>query len=347
MTPIVYAAGAVLTLIALGLIVVPLLRYRTDSTVGLTLPAIVLLFPMLVAGTYAVVNTYPWGDDVAVARPAPTPASQQPPVAEMITELAARLEREPDVEGYILLGRSYISLQRFADASDAWHKAWELTEGKDPEVSLGYAEALILSDQRTLKTGAADLLDYVLVERPNDSRALWYGGLSASARGLNDLAVARFIQLLNADLPENMRMVVQQQLAQLGAEAPDQIAEPMVEEGDGMSVAVAMDIDPAIAGQVSPDGMLFVFARDAAAPGPPIAVKRVRVGSFPRTITLSNADAMVAGRKLEDAQQLKIVARISPSGNAIESPGDIYGEAVPTGAKGLQNVSLVIDSVVE
>jgi cytochrome c-type biogenesis protein CcmH len=345
MTPIVYTAGAVFTLMALALIVVPLLRYRTDSAVGLTLPAIVLLFPLTVAGTYAAVTTYPWGGEVP-ARAAPT-AAKQPPVDEMITELAARLEREPDVEGYVLLGRSYISLQRYADASDAWHKAWELTEGRDPDISLGYAEALILADRRTLETGAADLLDSVLVERPTDARALWYGGLSAAARGLNDLAVTRFSKLLEAEIPDDMRIVVQEQLAALGAQAPATAAQAAAEEGAGMSVSVELDIDPAIGNRVSPDGMLFVFARDARAPGPPIAVKRLRTGSFPRTIKLSNADAMVAGRKLEDAQQLKIVARISLSGSAIEAPGDIYGEAFPGGGSGEQTVSVMIDRIVE
>ena len=351
MTPGVYTAGVGLTLLALALLVVPLIRYRKASGVGISLIIVVLVFPLAVAAIYASVSSYPWADE-AVARPVPDATSQsQPPVDEMITELEARLEREPDVQGYILLGRSYISLQRFADATDAWHKAWELSEGKDPEVSLGYAEALILADQRTLKTGAADLLDFVLSERPDDARALWYGGLSSVARGSNDQAVARFSRLLQLELPDNMRLVVQEQLAQLGAEAPVVASAapdaPAGEEGDGLSIAIALDIDPAIADLVSPNALLFVFARDAGAGGPPIAVKRLRVGSFPRTISLSNANAMVAGRKLENAKSLEIVARISATGNAIQASGDLYGQGVPDMAAAQPAVNVVINSVVE
>ena len=347
MTPVVYAAGAALTLLALTLLVLPLIRYRKESGVGISLMIVVLAFPLAVAAIYANVSSYPWDDD-SIVKPVPFSANQEP-VDEMITELEARLEREPDVEGYILLGRSYISLQRFADATDAWHKAWELTEGKDPEVSLGYAEALVLSDQRTLKTGAADLLDFVLSEKPNDARALWYGGLSSAARGLNDQAVARFSKLLQLDLPDNMRMVVQDQLAQLGAQPPAvaDAKQPAAEEGDGPSIAIALDIDPAITDLITPNALLFVFARDAGAGGPPIAVKRLRVGSFPRTITLSNANAMVAGRKLENAKSLEIVARISATGNAIEASGDLYGQGVPDMSAAEPVVSISINSVVE
>ena len=350
MTLLIYTAAAVLTLLAIALIVLPMLRFRSERGIGLALVAVVLVFPLTVLAVYNNVTTYPWGDEsIATSQ---QQISDQPPVEEMITELAARLKEQPDVEGYILLARSYIQLQRFPDAVEAWHRAWELTEGKSPQVSLGYAEALILADQRTLKTSAADLLEFALEELPDDPRALWYGGVSAAARGMNDLAIERYGKLLQDEtLPDNMRMVVQEQMAKLGgsvAEIPaaDKAA---VEEGGGTGpvLTIRVELDPAIIDRVSPDATLFLFARDAGQAGPPLAVRRMRQQNFPVETTLSNDNAMVAGRTLESARQLEVVARLTSSGSAIESAGDLYGKATPQMDGRGADVTIRIDSIAE
>jgi cytochrome c-type biogenesis protein CcmH len=352
MTPVIYAAGAALTLLALALTVVPLLRHRKESGVGLSLVAVILIFPLAVAGLYVTASSFPWDDEgIAVDGGART---DQPPVGEMITDLEARLEKQPDVEGYVLLARSYMSLQRFPDAVDAWHKAWELTEGAAPEISLQYAEALILADRRTLKTGAVDLLEAAITELPNDPRALWYGGLSAAARGQNDIAVERFSRLLQTELPAEFRSVVQEQLANLGAapafanESNAAASGAAGEEGSGIVVEATVELDPALADLVPPNATLFVFAQDAKRPGPPIAAKRLSAATFPLTVVLTDADVMIKGNSLGRASQLKIAARISVSGNPIAAPGDLYGEIIPAIPAGNTiDVSLIIDSVEE
>jgi cytochrome c-type biogenesis protein CcmH len=352
MTPVIYAAGAALTLLALALIVIPMLRHRKAPGVGVSLVAVILLFPLAVAGLYISVSSYPWDEQAVAISNAGTGDSKQPPVGEMITDLEARLEREPDVEGYVLLARSYNSLQRFPDAVEAWHKAWELTEGESAEVSLGYAESLILADRRTLKTSAVDLLDMALAELPDDPRALWYGGLSAAALGQNDIAADRFSQLLQADLPIEFRMVVQEQLAQLGvtpamASAGGTGNSGAGGEGTDISIEATITLDPALAQLVPPNATLFVFAQNNSRPGPPIAAKRLSA-TFPTTAVLTDADVMIKGNSLGRAGQLKIAARVSASGNPIAAPGDLYGEVIPAKSEaGTIVVSVVIDSVEE
>jgi cytochrome c-type biogenesis protein CcmH len=355
MSPAMYAAGAALALLAIGIVTIPLLRHRQASGVGLTLVILVVGLPLSIAGIYSVTTTFPW-DDPAQAEPqAAAPAGKLPAVDEMITELEARLEREPDPEGYVLLGRSYMQLQRYADAVDAWHTAWELTEGANPDIALGYAEALVLADKRTLKTSAADLLDSVLAVRPADQRALWYGGMSSAARGRNSEAVQRFSALLQGDLPAEFRTAVQDQLAKLGtlpstndagqvAAATDNSATAV--KGDAIKVTVT--ISPDIAPLASPNSTLFVFAREADRPGPPAAVKRLRAGQLPMSLTLSDADAMAPGMRLANVQKMKLVARLSASGNAISAPGDLYGEVLPEMEDGVvESVTIVIDSVAQ
>lgn len=346
MTPSMYVLGAVLTAIALAFVVIPLLRHRKYSSVGLALTAIVLLLPLSAVLIYNNVSNYTWKKDT-VANEADTAATQ--PVNELIVELAQRLETKPELEGFILLGRSYMSLQRYPDAVDAWHRAWEMSEGESAEVSLNYAEALILADKRTLTTSAADLLDTVIVAMPDDPRALWYGGLSAAARQLNDVAIDRFMRLLKADLPENMRAVVQTQLAQLGADPGAVEQSASGEEGSAAEggISATVSIASEIAGLVRPGALLFVFARDGEKPGPPIAVKRMPVPQLPFTTTLTDADAMVQGASLDKTDQIKLVARVSLSGNPIAQPGDLYGETLVSGEIGDSPVSVVIDRIAE
>jgi len=348
MTPSMYAAGAALILLALAFIVIPLLRHRKQSAVGVALTLVVLLLPLGVAGLYTSVSNYSW-NKIPVAET--VVSAPQPPVNEMVVELAKRLETQPDLEGFILLGRSYMSLQRYADAVDEWYRAWDMSKGESAEVSLDYAEALILADKRTLVTSAADLLDSVLEKMPNDPRALWYGGLSAASRQLNDLAIDRFTRLLQADLPDNMRKVVQTQLAQLGAD-PGVVASAqpgLAEESTtgNVRITATVTISSELASLVKPGAMLFLFARDGDKPGPPVAVKRLAATQLPITAVLTDADAMVQGSSLANVSALKLVARISASGEPIAAPGDLFGEVRPKMNAGDNAVNIVIDRVVE
>ncbi|MGI9290940.1 MAG: tetratricopeptide repeat protein, partial [Gammaproteobacteria bacterium] len=145
-----YIYGALLVLVALLLLIVPMLRHRSLSSVTLSLSALIVVFPIAVGLIYMSVSTFDWN-----AASNPAAVAEGPDVNAMVDRLAARMNTEPDLEGLTMLARSYGELGQFTNAADTWHKAWVITEGGDPQISLNYAEALILADQRTLSTGAA------------------------------------------------------------------------------------------------------------------------------------------------------------------------------------------------
>ena len=88
---------------------------------------------------------------------------------------------------------------------------------------------------------------------------------------------------------------------------------------------------------------LFVFVRDPAHPGPPLAVKRLE-SRFPQSVSLSASDAVVPGRAFAPGQNVQVVARIARSGNPVGASGDPYGEVTyKVGQEGV--TSLVIDHV--
>jgi cytochrome c-type biogenesis protein CcmH len=107
------------------------------------------------------------------------------------------------------------------------------------------------------------------------------------------------------------------------------------------AVRVHIELSPALS-KTAPDAApLFVFVRDPAQPGPPLAAKRL-ANRFPQTVELTPADSMVPGRVFAAGQKVQVVARIARSGNPIAGSGDPFGEvAYLVGHDGLVNI--VID----
>ena len=106
---------------------------------------------------------------------------------------------------------------------------------------------------------------------------------------------------------------------------------------------VHIELSPELS-KAAPDAApLFVFVRDPAQPGPPLAAKRL-ARRFPQTVELTPADSMVPGRVFAAGQSVQVVARIARSGNPLAGSGDPFGEvAYRVGHDGLVNI--VIDHV--
>jgi cytochrome c-type biogenesis protein CcmH len=102
---------------------------------------------------------------------------------------------------------------------------------------------------------------------------------------------------------------------------------------------------PALAGKVSSDDVLFVFARTVDGPRMPVAIVRKRVSDLPLQFRLDDSMAMSPEASLSSVKRVVVGARISHSGNAMPQQGDLEGStpAVQVGAAGLR---LEIDQVV-
>lgn len=129
---------------------------------------------------------------------APTPATQSglPPVEEMVGRLQTRLQRNPqDADGWRMLGWSYFSIERFAEAADAYGKASELRPGV-ADFRSGRAEALIRSAGGSVTAEAKSELDEAIRLDPRDSRARFFIGLAKEQAGDKPAALADWSNLL-------------------------------------------------------------------------------------------------------------------------------------------------------
>ncbi|MGI9309742.1 MAG: tetratricopeptide repeat protein [Gammaproteobacteria bacterium] len=320
-----WLVGAVLVVLSIVVLLWPLFRARSEANVTLVMIFILFGLPIFAVLMYQLSSTYDWEntDHPAIADAAET--GEAPPVEDLVAELEARLaDRPDDLEGWVLLGRSLMSMERYAEGQQAMARAYEISGGTNSVVNLDYAEAMILADRSQLQGEAATLIELVLDVQPTNPKALWYGGMTAAAGGDRELAADRWRQLLNMDLPERERAIIQQQLAAMTGEAPPQNVIP--EDAASAALRVHIEISPELADKVAPGATLFVIARNGDQPGPPLAVVRQGAGSFPVDVRMTQANVMLPGVKLTDAAEVRLTARISASGDAIAAPGDMFGE---------------------
>jgi cytochrome c-type biogenesis protein CcmH len=303
------AAGAAV------LLLLPLMRQRADSRPAAGLAAGAVLLTLLLGGAamYAAFSNYTWVDGPAVAE---TPAA-------MAAKLAKRLAAEPDnLEGWLMLGRSYQTLEQFPLAVRAYQRADRLADGKNAEAIVGVAESMLAQDFEQLRGAAGHLFERALLLDPDNPKALLYAAFAALSRGETPSARERFTRMMTLDPPPQIRDIIEKQLRALDA-APTPASEPKAEQG--ATVAVRVSLAPALAAKVPAGATLFVAARDPNAPGPPFAVKRLPA-RFPVDVELSAADAMLESRRIAAGQQLEVVARVALGGTPTATSGDPFGQ---------------------
>ncbi len=333
-------ACAVMVAAALACVATPLLR-KSPQGAGTETPGrsirtaviCLLALPLAAGGTYALISNYPWQDPAALT--APSAGTADTTIEQMIAQLERRLAESPnEVDGWRLLGRSYLVTNQPRRAVQAYEKAYELGGRRDLDTGLDLAEAMLLTDDPTLLVQAKELVDGSLVQSPNNAKALWYSGVIAM--NTNDVATAkvRWTALLQQNPPPEIRDILTRQLAQLGAPvAPSPAGDRGAgSEGAGApagrTIEVAVDLDPKLRVRATAGATLFVSARAPGIPGPPLAVVRTSAQGWPVTLTLSDANAMIAGRNLSSVDDVEITARIAFGGTAVTAPGDLLGRAV-------------------
>jgi cytochrome c-type biogenesis protein CcmH len=168
------------------------------------------------------------------------------------------------------------------------------------------------------------------------------------------MARKRWLALKGMHPPAEIDAMLDQRIAELGtadlaAAAPSTAAPSTAAPSKGAASSAAqatvnLSIAPALQARLSGDTPVFVFAREPGGRGPPLAAKRLTGAAIGTQIRLSPADSMIPGRVLTAGQTVSITARVSFSGQALPSAGDLYGELTyRVGSDGVRD--LVIDRV--
>ncbi|MDX1432649.1 MAG: c-type cytochrome biogenesis protein CcmI [Gammaproteobacteria bacterium] len=264
----------------------------------------------------------------------------------MTARLAERMRAEPDnAEGWLLLARSYMTLDRHAAAAAAYEAAHRL-RGDDPVLLADMAQAKALARGDDFLGEPAELLERALALDPDQPKALWLGGFAAAQRGEPALAAARWRRLLEQQ-PQGSEgaRILAELVARIGAE-PAAPAGATAPEAPAASLEVTVRIDERLADRVSDDDVVFVFARAVDGPPMPLAVARTRVGELPATIRLDDDDAMAPGMRLSAFARVVVGARVSRSGEARAASGDLQGLSAAVAVADGAPVEVVISEIV-
>ena len=214
-----------------------------------------LCVPALAAGVYATLGTpgLPGRPFAEIERP----ADQTEALAALsgpVEQLAARLESEPDnLDGWLLLGRSYVALQRYPEAADALRRAAALS-GNDPEVLAMLGEAIVWANDGMVVPEAVGAFRAVLETRPEDPAARFHLALARAQAGAVREAYEMWLALA-ADTPADaawrgdLEQLIGQAAEVLGVEPGAVPSGPSVAEGPAGPTAE----DMAAAAEMSPE----------------------------------------------------------------------------------------------
>ena len=326
----------------------------TSSSQGRWIVYVVaLIIPWLAGALYVKlghINAINPGTALAVKKSEPPSAID---TNKMIADLAERLKKEPnDAEGWLMLGRSYKYLEQYSQAVDAFANAYRLL-GDQPEVMLLYAEAIAYNNNKNLAGKPAALITQALDLEPENLNALWLGGMLKAQQGDAESAIKMW-QKLKALLPPDSE--AQREMETLltkiaGSESSD-TPQPEVEanQASGES-AVAIDVNvslaPLLEKSVRPSDTVFIYAQALTGPKMPLAIVRKQVADLPVSVKLSDSMSMMPGVKLSNFKKVKLLARISKSGNAITQSGDLLGMIEQAELSDSSTHNIVIDSEVK
>jgi len=302
----------------------PLWRDRSQRWVA---GVVVVVLAGSAIGLYRYASVWTWPDEEIVAE---NPAA-------IVSRLARRLEREPDdVQGWLMLGRSHAALGQYPLAQRAYRRADRLENGRNAEALIGLGESMVLQADGAVDDRSGRIFEQALILEPDSEKALFFSAIAAQRRGEYPLAIERFERMLTLSPPENIRVILQEQIVRLRSGATDpELGGPSsgVRSASASSstappekprVIVAVSIKPSLAQSVAPGSTLFVFVRAPGRPGPPLAVKRLPA-VFPVSIELTEADSMVEGLTFAPNDTVEVSAKVSSDGIATPRSGDPIG----------------------
>ena len=154
---------------------------------------LLLLIPVAALVGYTVL-----GNPVALdpARTAAPPKMTAEQIDGMVQKLAERMQANPDdMQGWLMLARSYKALGRFDEAVNAYGKA-EKVVVESPDLLASYAEAIAMANGKGLQGKPVKLIEMALKLDPKHGHSLFLAGAAAMEAGDNKKGIAYWEALL-------------------------------------------------------------------------------------------------------------------------------------------------------
>jgi len=279
------------------------------------------------------------------------------PLAELLPKLEERLEADPnDIEGWRLLGRSYISIQDYNNAQRALEAALALDENHVGTLAQ-LAESIAMSKGGDLSGESMELLERSVAINPRHEHSLWLRSIGKQQLGEHQEALVGFNLLMglardNQDALATIDQMRSRSIQALGTSSVRQSVTnsqaasgetSVPAESESASITVNVAISDTAASGSSDEQSVFIYATATDGPPMPLAVVRLSVQDLPTTVVLDDSQAMIPTMKLSSFEDVTVGARVSKSGNPIAQTGDWFNETESVNIANTPSVTLVID----
>ena len=275
-------------------------------------------------------------------------------ISAMVDTLAQRMKEKPDdAVGWTMLANAYSALQRFPEANEAYKKAGALSPN-NAQLLADHADVLAMMQGRSAVGEPLKLIERALALEPNNLKALALAG--SAAFELKDFAAAlgywgkarklapdgEFANSLDASIAEIKQAAPGVVAATATPTTPEVAVQPVAVATRAITGTVSLA--PALLARAAPTDTVFIFARATEGPRMPLAIVKKQVSDLPFTFKLDDSTAMSPQMKLSNFTEVVVGARISKSGQATPTSGDLTAQSGPVKAGGAA-VNLVVDSV--
>jgi len=259
-------------------------------------------------------------------------------LTKMAQTLAEKLQDKPDnLQGWVMLGRTYRTLENFDAALRAYDSALKLSD--DDDLKLERIEVIAMQRQGQFEGEPWNVIREVLQRDPQHFGALLTAGSASYAEGKFADALKYWEQArkpLDANNPDlaGLESAISTVRERLGM--PPAKAAPAATSG--LNVTGQVSLSASLKSKASPNDVVFIYATPANGDRMPLAIFKTTVSQLPFNFTLDDSTAMAPDRKLSAAGEVMVKVRVTKSGNAMPQSGDLSGSLGPVkvGAKGLK-----------
>jgi len=301
----------------------------------ITVIGLCLFIAVLSAGFY-----FALGDATRIAQTKTQQPMTQEGVEKMVAQFAAKMEQDPtNLQGWVMLARSYRILGRNEEAAKAYERAGNFIDS-DPQSLADYADVLASNANGSFVGKPLQLINQALKLDPNNLMALWLSGTASYTTGNYKAAVQTWEKLAQQIPPgtEDARSI---EASIADARAKGGLSSKASISMKGISGKIEISAD--LKSKVKSGDIVMVIARK---PGErmPVAVLRTALSDFPMNFSLTDALAMNPSALLSQLSEASVEVRISKTGMAKPEAGDLI--STPQTVKvGANNIRLVIDQV--
>lgn len=278
--------------------------------------------------------------------------ARQEKILAFITQLQQHLEKNvDDADAWYKLGQTLVSVGEFDMAITAFNEVIRI-EGEQADLLGAIAQAHYYKNNQQIDEQVQNFIDKALALDSSDPSTNILLGMHNFIGKEYKKAIVYWQRVIDA----KRQGVNTEALQEAVNEAKSRLGMPTVENNQsvksqeaGPVLTVSITLADEIAKQLAKgeDKVVFVYAIPTDGKRMPLAAVKLMASDLPKTITLSNDNAMSPENNLSSVSEVNIYAVVSQQGGVGIKSGDFKAEINNISIDNTDTISLVIDSLVK